>query len=248
MSDFCDFVPDDPSCQPEPEPTPDPCCGPAPGPDDGHMDDDMDKDMSMEYMKANLAFLMVPLMIVVQKVAWTYRYSSVVTDADVGETASDTNYFSMLSMASNYWTMTTHLILVITQLLSMVAGMAEINMMAWMYVNLANMVVMMLMGLSYIYVYNMYWTIAEDSASSNAEITDAELAMGWMKRMKTAEMAFKGHYMLALYKHHKHWMMAQWMSLDEETKAAWMENYEMDKEDHDMDDMDEDDMYALFGF
>ena len=212
------------------------------------MDDDMDKDMSMEYMKANLAFLMVPLMIVVQKVAWTYRYSSVVTDADVGETASDTNYFSMLSMASNYWTMTTHLILVITQLLSMVAGMAEINMMAWMYVNLANMVVMMLMGLSYIYVYNMYWTIAEDSASSNAEIADAELAMGWMKRMKTAEMAFKGHYMLALYKHHKNWMMAQWMSLDEETKAAWMEKHEMGKEDHDMDDMDEDDMYALFGF
>ena len=209
------------------------------------MDDDMDKDMGMEYMMANVTFLMVPLMIVVQKVAWTYRYSAIVTDADVGETASDTNYFSYLSMASNYWTMTTHLILVITQLLSMVAGMAEINMMAWMYVNLANMVVMMLMGLSYIYVYNMYWTIAEDSASSTAEITDAALALSWMKRGKTVEMAFGGHYMLALYKHHKNWMMAQWMSLDEETKAAWMEKHEMDKEDHDM---DEDDMYTLFGF
>ena len=196
-------------------------------------------------MKANVTFLMVPLMIVVQKVAWTYRYSSIVTDADVGETATDTNYFSMLSMASNYWTMTTHLILVITQLLSMVAGMAEINMMAWMYINLANMVVGMIMGMAYVYVYNEYWTIAEDSTSTAAEITDATLALTWMKRMKTVEMAFKGHYMLALYKNHKNWMMAQWMSLDEETKAAWMEKHEMDKEDHDM---DEDDMYALFGF
>ena len=247
MSDFCDFVPDDPSCQPDPVPV-DPV-GPADGGDGGDMmDDDMDKDMGMDYMMANITFLMVPLMIVVQKAAWTYRYSSVVTDADVGETASDTNYFSYLSMASNYWTMTTHLILVITQLLSMVAGMAEINMMAWMYVNLANMVVMGIMGMAYVYVYNMYWTIAEDADSSAAEITDAALALSWMKRMKTVEMAFKGHYMLALYKHHKHWMMAQWMSLDEETKAAWMEKHEMDKEDHDMDDMDEDDMYALFGF
>ena len=50
MSDFCDFVPDDPSCQPEPEPV-DPV-GPAAGEggDMDMMDDDMDKDMSMELM------------------------------------------------------------------------------------------------------------------------------------------------------------------------------------------------------
>ena len=243
MSDFCDFVPDDPSCQPDPVPV-EPEGPDGPGGEDMDMDDDMDKDMSGEYMMANVAFLMVPLMIVVQKAAWTFRYSAIVTNADVGETASDTNYFSMLSMASNYWTMGTHLVLVVTQLLSMFAGMAEINMMAWMYVNLANMVVMGIMGLSYVYVYNMYWDIAEDSTDA-AEVADAAVAMGWMKQGKTVDMAFGGHYMLALYKHHKHWMMAQWMSLDEETKAAWMEKHEMDKEDHDM---DEDDMYTLFGF
>ena len=243
MSDFCDFVPDDPSCQPEPV---DPITDGGDGGDmDMDMDDDMDKDMGMDYMMANVTFLMVPLMIVVQKAAWTFRYSAIVTNADVGETASDTNYFSMLTMASNYWAMGTHLVLVITQLLSMFAGMAEINMMAWMYINLANMVVGGIMGLAYVYVYNMYWDIAEDSDSSVAEAADADAAMSWMKKMKTASMAFGGHYMLALYKHHKHWMMAQWMSLDEETKAAWMEKHEMDKEDHDM---DEDDMYALFGF
>jgi len=49
MSEFCDFVPDDPSCQPVDPVGPD---GPADG---GHMDDDhddMDDDMGMEMMKA----------------------------------------------------------------------------------------------------------------------------------------------------------------------------------------------------
>ena len=68
MSDFCDFVPDDPSCQPEPEPV-DPVGPSGPG-GDGDMDDDMDKDMSMDYMMANIAYLMVPIMIVVQTAAW----------------------------------------------------------------------------------------------------------------------------------------------------------------------------------
>merc|ERR1719245_1056016 len=61
---------------------------------------------------------------------------------------------------------------------------------------------MSLMSLAYIYAYNMYWTVAEDSSSSTAEATDAALAMTWKE----------AHY--------------------------------MDK-DHDM---DEDDMYTLFGF
>ena len=41
MSDFCDFVPDDPSCQPVDPPKPDP----VDGGNGGDMDDDMDKDM-----------------------------------------------------------------------------------------------------------------------------------------------------------------------------------------------------------
>ena len=49
MSDFCDFVPDDPSCQPDP-------VDPVPAGDGGdHMDDDhddMDEDLGMEMMKA----------------------------------------------------------------------------------------------------------------------------------------------------------------------------------------------------
>ena len=67
MSDFCDFVPDDPSCQPDPV---DPEPIPGDGGDGMDMDDDMDKDMSMDYMMANIAYLMVPIMIVVQTAAW----------------------------------------------------------------------------------------------------------------------------------------------------------------------------------
>ena len=50
MSDFCDFVPDDPSCQPDPVPVDpvDPAGGD--GGDMDMMDDDMDKDMGMEMM------------------------------------------------------------------------------------------------------------------------------------------------------------------------------------------------------
>ena len=242
MSDFCDFVPDDPSCQPVDPVDP---VGPSDGGDDNGMDDDMDKDMGKEMMMANITFLMVPFMVVVQKAAWTFRYSSVYDT--VGDTASDTNYYSMLSMASSYWMIGSHLVLHIFQLLSMVAGMAELNMMVWMYVNMANMVVMMLMGLGWIYTYNMYWDIAEneDSSNSAAAVLDAAAALSLLQTEKLVDMAFGAHYMLALYKHHKAWMMAQWMALPEETQGEWMEKHEMDKEDHDM---DEDDMYTLFGF
>ena len=50
MSDFCDFLPNDPACQPDEPVDPQPKGG-----DDGHMDDehdDMDEDMGMEMMKA----------------------------------------------------------------------------------------------------------------------------------------------------------------------------------------------------
>ena len=148
----------------------------------------------------------------------------------------------MLDMASNYWTMTAHIILFITQLLSILGIAGEINMMAWMYVNLANMVVGLLMGLAYLYSYNVYWDLVEDTSNSNAIRTDAALAMSYMELRKKVEMVFGTFFMFALYRNHQNWMMAQWMGLPEETQEAWKESKEMDG------DMDEDDMYTLFGF
>ena len=93
MSDFCDFVPDDPSCQTVPEPV-DPVGPDNDGGEDMMMDDDMDKDMSVGMMQAQFAYLTIPLMIIGQSAGWTYRYSSYLYDvANVGGTASSTNYF-----------------------------------------------------------------------------------------------------------------------------------------------------------
>ena len=146
----------------------------------------------------------------------------------------------MLDMFCGYWMMSTHTVLFITQLLSMFAGMAEINVMAWMYLSMANMVVMMIYGLGWLYSYNMYWDEYETNSTA-----DAAAAMGFMEMRKMTEMAFGSHHMLMLYMHHMPWMMAQWLALPEETQMAWKEKHDMKKEDHDMDD---DDMYALFGF
>jgi len=152
----------------------------------------------------------------------------------------------MLDMASTYWKMTTHIILFVTQLLSMLGIAAAINVQAWMYISLANMVVMTVLSVASLYAYNLYWDTAEDTTNSTAaEILDATAAMAWMENRMMVNTVFGTHYMLALYMHHKQWMMAQWMALDEETQMAWKEKHEMDKEH---DDMDEDDMYVLFSF
>ena len=60
------------------------------------MDDDMDDDMGnmkMEMMKAQITYLMVPLMGLVSTAAWKYRYSTASGIASVGDTAASTNYW-----------------------------------------------------------------------------------------------------------------------------------------------------------
>ena len=49
--------------------------------------------------------------------------------------------------------------------------------------------------------------------------------------------------MLALYKNYEPWMMAQWLSLPEETQNEWKKSMDKDHEKED-DDM----MFTLFGF
>ena len=50
-------------------------------------------------------------------------------------------------------------VLFVTQLLSIFAGMTEINLMAWHYMSMLNMVVMLIYGLVYLYGYNAYYTV-----------------------------------------------------------------------------------------
>ena len=44
---------------------------------------------------------------------------------------------------------------------------AEINLMVWMYGGVVNMVVSFISGLVAMYAYDAYWSVSEDSTSSN---------------------------------------------------------------------------------
>lgn len=67
--------------------------------------------------------------------------------------------------------------------------------------------------------------------------------MAFLKRRKLVLMTFSSAYMLALYKNYEPWMMAQWLSLPEETQNEWKKSMDKDHEKEE-DDM----MFTLFGF
>ena len=113
----------------------------------------------MEMMKAQVTYLMVPLMVLISTAAWKYRYRTATGISEIGDTAATTNYWQMLDNGAAYWSMTAHLILTITQLLSMLGIMAEINVMAWMYLGLADMAVSLIYAGAYLYVYNTYYSL-----------------------------------------------------------------------------------------
>ena len=77
-----------------------------------------------------------------------------------------TNYWKLLNMHWNYFTIGWMGIATITQLLSMLGIAAEINLMVWMYGGIVNMVVSFISGLVAMYAYDAYWSVAEDSTSS----------------------------------------------------------------------------------
>ena len=73
MTEFCDFAPDDPSCQPDPV---DPIPGGGDGNGDNMMDDDMmDEGMEMAMNRAQWAYVLVPFSVFIQNVAYEFRYS-----------------------------------------------------------------------------------------------------------------------------------------------------------------------------
>ena len=101
MSDFCDFVPDDPSCQTEPEPV-----DPVDGGDGGDMKD-MDDTNSMDdggmgAMYVNLQYLRVAVMGAIFPAVWMFRYRANDAIKDYGKTATDTNYYLLLDNLANY--------------------------------------------------------------------------------------------------------------------------------------------------
>merc|ERR1719464_1321618 len=108
-------------------------------------------------MMANMVFLHLALGGAVHSGLKLFRYT---TDTwyDWG-TANDTltNFWELNAQISNYWMFATHTVLFITQALSMAGIAGEVNLMAWMYFNMASMVVAMLMA----YMYYKDWMHAQ---------------------------------------------------------------------------------------
>lgn len=238
MSDFCDFVPDAEGCDNPVDPIPDGGAGKG-GDMDGDESDYDDDDMMGGAMKANMAFLMTALSGAVAPAAWVLRYRTAEATAAVGTVASGTNYWELLDNFANYPMIAAHVVLSITQLLSMLGIAVEVNMMAWSVVGMLDMVMSTLYFFGFIGAHQMYHEIEEDATSTAAEIADATAAIAMLEQRSYAQMAWGTHSMLVLYMHHKQWMKAQWEALPEEKKGEY-------KEDHD--DHDDDMFSRLFRF
>ena len=238
MSDFCDFVPTAEGCGDDPDPV-----DPIPDDNDGNHDGDEsdydDDDMMGGAMKANMTFLLTAISGAVVPAAWVFRYRTAEATAAIGTVASTTNYWELLDNFANYPMIALHVVLSITQLLSMLGIAVEVNMMAWHVVGMLDMVLSTLYFFGFIGAHQMYHEIEESTTATAAEIADAEAAIELLESRSYAQTIWGTHSMLALYMHHKQWMKAQWEALPEEKKGEY-------KEDHD--DHDDDMFSRLFRF
>ena len=159
MSDeFCAFVPDDPSCQPEPAPS-----GgggkddPDMSGDDHHGEiDDYEDLMEMKGhnpMQGNLTYLHVALGSAIHAALelFVWHEDDYYDNGDVLST-NTWKYLGQLHHYSHFGVMS---ILALTQLLSMFGILGEINIMAWMYAEMLEMIVGMVLKLGWMYTYEM---------------------------------------------------------------------------------------------
>ena len=172
MSEFCDFIPDDERCQVE-EPEDMGGKGDMGGMDGTEENMEKGENHGMEMMEANLTFLMVALGSFIHIALQMFRYRSAETYYDWGalSVATMTNYWSILNMAGGYFGLGVTGILTITQLLSMFGVAAEINLMAWMYLGFADMIVGIVLGLIYMYAYDAYYTVSVDATADSTDMT-----------------------------------------------------------------------------
>jgi len=259
MTDFCDFVPDDPSCKPD---------VPAGGdggdrpdiPDagsDGMSDDsgmsmsDMDgKDMTMmqkAMMPGNLAFLGMAIETGLMAGLELYRYRGADSYYDDGN-ISATNWWKLSNLIEGYTKLTLATILALTQLLSMFGVGASVNMMLWGY---STMLVMpLVMGVTEMMRwagYDAAYVICQDSGSAD-QATGCTVQETLETEMLYAAVMDIGHG-IALAEASEEWMHAQFMQLTEEQQKEMMEMHKMEKEkkESEMEKMMDDDM-EMFSF
>ena len=134
MTEFCDFVPEDPSCAAPVDPdVPSGGDGGDGGDSHGEIDDweDMKEMMGHNPMIGNITYLHIALGTAVHAALelFVWHDEDYYDDGDV----LSTNTWKYVGMAHHYSQLGIFSILAITQLLSMFGIAGEINLMAWMY-------------------------------------------------------------------------------------------------------------------
>ena len=134
-------------------------------------DDGMDSDEEMEEMgggamKANVAFLLTAISGAVFNGLWLGRYGTAGMNATIGDTASSTNYYQLADYLAHGPALLLHVVLSITQLLSMLGIAVEVNMMAWHVAGMVHMVVGTLYFFLYLFAYNTYEDVEENGTAA----------------------------------------------------------------------------------
>ena len=118
-------------------------------------------------MMGNLTYLHVALASTIHAGLELFVYHE-----DDEYTAGDvlgTNYWQMLGSLHHYSHFGIMSILTVTQILSMVGILGEINIMAWMYAEMLEQILQLVLKLGYMYTYDAAYSIKNDSSKTTAE-------------------------------------------------------------------------------
>ena len=246
MSDFCDFVPDDPTCQKD-DPKPDNQGGDDHGDMDKHGDhEDYEMEKEGSPLMGNLTYLQVALFSAIHAGAELFLYHED-DEYDAGEVLG-TNTWKYLSELHHYSHFGIMSILAITQILSMVGVAGEINIMAWAYAEMIEMVLQLVMKIGNMYTYEMAYQKKEDSDSSSDDVTNAAAVMTGVKSGAVKSTIEEASNHFALHVEHENWMMAQVMALPEEAQEKYkskMHHGDKHDDDHDDHEMHDDKLIAF---
>jgi len=159
MTDFCDFIPDAEQCQVvEPVEPDSPTTGGGASTGSEGNGEHGEHEMEGDPMMGNLTYLMVPLMGAISGALELFRYHDE-THYDNGDVLG-TNIWKYAGEASHYTHFGIAIVLTITQLLSMFGIAGEINIMAWMYLEMFEMVFNLIVRLVNMYVKEKAYSIS----------------------------------------------------------------------------------------
>merc|ERR1739846_257825 len=139
-----------------------------------------------------------------------------VLSSNTWEYLGQLNHYSHLGIMS---------ILTVTQLLSMFGILGEINIMAWMYAEMLEMVIGLVLKLGWMYTYEMAYQITQDDDDTAANQTKAASVMSGVQADMTKSTVYGTAAHFALHTEHENWMYAQVMALPEEAQEKYMDKH-----------------------